>query len=276
MKTLVLYCYREDNDTITNLSFFLKHGVIEHPDYHYAFIINNNACSIPIQETANIKVYKRTDDEYDLYTYKWYFQTIKPPYTFERYYFINSSCIGPFIPPIVEMNWIELFNIKLESYDLIAPIIEFPPDSVGYNLLDIDTTLNVPFLHSYMFGINKQSIHLFIDLLTHNEESTQQNAIYLERMLTSKYLLQSKKIYSFLLAFKNININDSNMWDYRLWNKNMVTCYEVPNNYFGIDVNPFEVIFVKNIRKSHTFRESSMAGISKYMYNMLKNFITWY
>lgn len=281
MKTLVVYCYKEDNDTIINLSFFLKHGVIHNPDYYYVFIVNNMKCSVPIQESNQIRVYKRNENEYDLYSYKWFINHILATehsflYMFERYYFANSSCIGPFIPPIVELNWIEIMNKKLEAYDLIAPIVEFPPDSKGYNYIGINTSLNVPFLHSYMFGTNNQSIDILIDVLINARDPTQDNVIMLERILTSTFLLRNKKIYSFLLAFKNIDINDMSIWDYKLWNKSSKTCYEIPENYFGIDVNPFEVMFIKNIRKNHAYRASSISGISNIINSFLNNYTIWY
>ena len=165
MKTLVVYFYKEEYDTITNLAFFLKHGVIHSDNYHYAFLINNLVCSLDIPETNTIKVFKRSQNEYDLPSYKWFFETMlkeSPSYfdQFGTFYFLNSSCVGPFLPTIVESNWIELFNKKLEKYDLVAPIVEFPPDSRGFEMLGLQSNLNVPFLHSYMFGTNVACIYL--------------------------------------------------------------------------------------------------------------------
>jgi hypothetical protein len=195
---------------------------------------------------------------------------------FGTFYFLNSSCIGPFLPTITDSNWIELFNKKLEKYDLIAPIVEFPPDSRGFEMLGLESKLNVPFLHSYMFGTNASSLYLLKNLLLEINSSEQSVSINYERKLTSEYLIHGKKIYSLLIAFKQVDINDRSVWNYKLWNRTPVTCYEVPENYFGIDINPLEIIFVKNIRKIHSYRSIYVSGISKYLYTTLINYITWY
>ena len=281
MKTLIVYCYKEEYDTITNLAFFLKHGIIHSNNYYYVFLINNMVCSLDLQETNTIRIFNRNENEYDLPSYKWFIQTMiqeSPTYfdQFGTFYFLNSSCIGPFLPTIVEANWIELFNKKLEKTDLIAPIVEFPPDSHGFTMIGIDTTLNVPFLHSYMFGTNASSFPLLKNLLLEIDSVQQSISINYERKLTSEYLIHGKKIQSLLIAFSQIDINDKSIWNYKLWNKNSITCYEVPENYFGIDINPLEVIFIKNVRKVHSYRNFYASGISRYLYTTLVNYINWY
>jgi len=279
MKTLILYSYHEEGDSIVNLSFFLKHGLIHNPEYMYIFLINNTNHLVKIKETNNIKVIEIIDGyDHFLLSYKWYLTTIKetnPNYLeqFDRFYFINSNCIGPFLPTIVDTNWIELFNKKLVSCDLIAPIVEFPPDSKGYSLFGIQTELNVPFLHLYMFGTNQSSIDLLINSLKDVNSNDNHTIINAERKITGFFLLNNKKIQCLLLAFNNYNINDKSIWKYQLWNNNRVTCYEHSQNYFGLDVNPLEIIFIHNIVNKNLNHQSN---ISIYLYKMLKNYITWY
>jgi len=281
MKTLVVYYYKEEYDTITNLAFFLKHGVIHSSNYYYAFLINNMVCSLNIEETSTVKIFKRSENEYDLPTYKWFFQNMlkeSPTYfdQFGTFYFLNSSCVGPFVPTIIELNWIELFNKKLEKYDLVAPIVEFPPDSRGFEMLGLESSLNVPFLHSYMFGTNSSSVHLLKKVLLGIDNLELSNGINYERILTSEYLIHGKKIHSLLIAFHQVDINDSSIWNYKLWNKTFYTCYEIPENYFGIDINPLEVIFIKNIRKINGIHNIYSSGISRFLYTILNNYISWY
>jgi len=278
MKTLILYCYEEEEDSIINLSFFLKHGVIKDPKYTYIFLINNMECAIKIKETNNIKVVKRKENDHYLLSYKWYLNTLKesnPSYLqeFDTFYFINCNCIGPFLPTIVDTNWIELFNKKLINNDLIAPIIDFPPDSNGYTFYGKQTDLNVPFLHLYMFGTKQSSIDLLFTVLGEINSKDIQTIIEAERKVSSYYLLHEKQIHCLLLAFRRFNINDKKLWKYGLWNKNHITCYETAENYFGLDINPLEVIFVRNIVNKKNYRQSN---ISRYLYNQLKNYITWY
>jgi len=73
---------------------------------------------------------------------------------YSRFYFINSSCIGPFISPCYSLSWIDLFGEMLKDNELIGPIIEIPPDNLGFQALGLTSTKNIPFIHSYMFGVN--------------------------------------------------------------------------------------------------------------------------
>ena len=281
MKTLVVYCYKEEYDTVINLAFFLKHGIIKSNDYYYVFLINNMLCSLDIEESDTIRVFKRIQNEYDLPSYKWFFEMMlqsSPTYfeQFDTFYFLNSTCVGPFLPTIVESNWIELFNKKLEKYDLIAPIVEFPPDSRGFEMLGIESELNVPFLHSYMFGTKISCLHLLKNILLEMDDFEESNSVNYERKITSEYLIHGKKIHSLLIEFNQIDINDRSIWNYNLWNKSYITCYEIPENYFGIDINPLEVIFIKNVRKMNNIHSIYSSGISRYLYNTLINYISWY
>jgi hypothetical protein len=270
MKTLVVYYYDETSITLTNLAYFFKHGIIRHEDYMYFFIINNSLCSINFHEETNIKIIKRVENDADLVSYNWFFEKMDPLFfkDFERFYFISSICIGPFITPIVELNWIELFNKRLESCDLLSPVIEFPPDTKGYSILGIESQLNIPFLHAYMFGTNISSINLLINIFKDFTSNKTESIINYERLLTTKYLLNNKKISSLLLAFKNIDVNDKSLWNYKLWNKNENTCYETSEAYFGLDLNPLEIIFIKNIPKA--------SNISKNLRKQLMNYTVWH
>jgi len=58
--------------------------------------------------------------------------------------------------------------------------------------------------------------------------------------------MNTGRVKSCLARFKNVNLNKEENWNSSLWNKPiMPTCYEVPKNYYGIDVNPFEIFLLK-------------------------------
>jgi len=264
MKTLVLYYYNENDNTIINLSYFLKHGLIKDPNYYYVFIINNNISTINIKETDNIKVVNMPGDNNPLFAYSHFFLSYSAEHysDFERFYFINSICTGPFLPTYVSESWIEVLNKQLETNDLIAPIVEFPPDNFGYSLINIESDLNMPFLHCYMFGTNISSIHLLINIFKEYNDSSHDSLINYERLLSSYYLANDKKICSFLIAFKNIDINDKALWSYKLWNKSRNTCYEKTDNYFGLNINPFELIFINNNDTATNLKTQIMSYIA--------------
>ena len=282
-KTLIVYVYFETQETKENFNFFIKNGIIENNSYHYIIIINNNNLTLDIPNFNNIKTYCRNENDFDFFTYKWGINKLINDnidlLSFNTYYFINSSCIGPFIPPIISTyNWIDLFNKKLEKYDLFAPIIEIPPDTNGYRLLNINTTKNIPFLHTYFIGLNNTGFIIFKDILDNIEDNNdkKQTCINIERIITAKFLYLEKKIGNLLLKFKNVDMNNDINWNCKLFNNNNKSCYEIPENYFGIDIHPFEVIFVKNIRNTHEHRRTGDSGISKTLYKQIHNYKNWY
>ena len=205
----------------------------------------------------------------------------KSPSYFDKYksiYFINSSCIGPFIPPICKMNWIDMFNSYLDEYDMIGPIIEFPPDSLGYIALNMKCNDNIPFIHTYMFGINSSNFDLIFDVLNCNKTGSKKDAVYIiERKITSIILVNGGKVKTLLARYKDIDVNNKSNWNTKLYNiVGKPTCYEVPYNYFGIDVNPFEIIFVKNIRNINETRpRQNECGISNELNNMISLYKKW-
>jgi len=293
-KTLILYCYYEDSKTKENLEYFVKHGLINSDKYQYKFIINNYNYTVPIPKWNTIEIIQRKESIDDLQTYKQVIAYLRNKNfnfdTFNSIYFINSSCIGPFLPTIVSENWIDLFNKKLNNCDLIAPILELPPidfliskkEYINKNNLqkyinNLDINKNIPFLHTYMFGVSNTGFKLIDDLLKSIPLNTSKdNVILFERLITCTFLNSGKKISDLLLLFKNIDMNEKSNYNYNKYVYNNKSCYEIPNNYFGIDINPLEVIFVKNIRNINETRGTDNSGISENLHLILSNYKKWY
>lgn len=275
MSTVIVYCYLESEKTKENLQFFLRTGVFDDDRYSYVFLINNNLCSCVFPEYKNIRVIHREDNQNDLMTYNWYLQTISLD-EFSNFYFINSSCIGPFMPPICQNNWIDSMNTFLIDYALIGPIIEIPPDNIGFSHLGIDNGANIPFIHTYMFGVNRFGFSIVRDILRQHASATKATVVITERLVTSAILINQGKVKSLLSKFTNVDLNMASEWNWRKHNgDNYRTCYEKPNNYFGIDINPFEIIFVKNIRNANEVRPSELSGISDCLSRQIQNYSDW-
>ena len=279
MTSLIIYCYLENENTKKNLNFFLKNGVFNDEKYFYIFLINNKICTCKFPDYSNINKIYTPENSNDLYTYNWYLKSLDNSFfdNYSYFYFINSSCIGPFIPPICKNNWINMMNDYLNDYEMIGPIIEIPPDSNGFKFLNYSNIKNIPFIHTYMFGFNKTGFKIFKDILNKYNSTSKLNAVIItERIITSAILLNNGKIKSLLSKFKNINLNDPNEWVSSKHNEiNKLTCYEIPNNYFGIDVNPFEIIFVKNIRNTNETRHHTNSGISQNLAKQIDNYCKW-
>lgn len=279
MKTLITYCYYETEKTQDNFSFFLKNGVIQSENYDYIFIINNHTCSVQFPDYDNIKIIKHDNDN-DVSSYKWLIETYGDEYflKYNYFYFINSSCIGPFLPPIITNNWIELMNVYLNKYDLIGPVVEIPPDNTGFLLLDIPKNENIPFIHTYMFGVSVFGFKIFKELLHKNVTISKHRSLDMERMISSGILTNGGKIKSFLKKFQHVDLNNEANWNYykfNQFNNTRYSCYEIPKNYFGLDLNPFEIIFVKNLRNASEYRKSDISGISSELYLQVEKYKNW-
>ena len=276
MKTLITYCYYETEKTQENLEFFFKNGVIQSENYDYIFIINNHTCSVQIPDYSNITIIKHDNDN-DVNTYKWLIETWGDEYflDYNYFYFINSSCIGPFLPTITTNNWIDLMNVFLNKYDLIGPIVEIPPDNTGFLLLNLPNNTNIPFIHTYMFGVSVFGFKIFKELLHKNATISKHRSLEIERMVTSSILTNGGKIKSLLKKFQHVDLNNENNWNYYKFNQGRYSCYEIPKNYFGLDVNPFEVIFVKNLRNAGEHRKSDISGISDELYLQVEKYKNW-
>jgi hypothetical protein len=279
MKTLIVYCYLENEKTKINLQFFVKNGVINSNNCSYAFIVNNNRCTVTFPSYDNIKVFKREGNDNDLCTYKWFIETLGDEYfsNYSTFYFINSSCIGPFISPSCSLHWVDLFNEMLKENEMMGPVIEIPPDNLGFQALGMNSTKHIPFIHSYMFGVNSTGFTHVKDVLKNIMSNNKIYAVHnIERKLTSSILVNGGRVKSCLARFKHIDLNKEENWNSSIWNKQgSPTCYEVPKNYFGTDLNPFEIVFVKNIRNSNETRSVEHSGISNDLFKEIKNYTEW-
>lgn len=279
MKTLIIYCYLENNETKNNLQFFIKNGVFNSDEYCYAFIINNNYCTVDFPLNQNIKIFNREENDMDLVTYKWFIEKMGDEYFLEysRIYFINSSCIGPFISPSCSLNWIDIFNDMLKDNELVGPVIEIPPDNLGFTALGINSTDNIPFIHSYMFGVNPKGFSIIKEVFKNIVKNDKTYIVVnTERKLTSSVLINDGRVKSCLARYKNVDLNKKENWFSSKWNKpGLPTCYEVPKNYFGIDLNPFEIVFVKNIRNTNETRGVTHSGISAELFLYIQKYKEW-
>ncbi len=279
-KTLLLYLYKENDDTKINLDFFVKHGVTESDDITFKFLINDFVCTVPIPQYENISIIKKSNS-FDLSSYH---VGLEPAdiENFDYFIFMNSSCIGPFLPTFIDGPWHQSMLTLLDhEVKLVGPVVEIPPDDLGakciknFNYIQPNDQ-HIPFIHTYMFATDKiglavlKGYGVFID-----GEIDQLDLIQkYERLISSAIINEGFKIKSLLLRFKRINLVDKKEWVSKKWS-NKITCPEVPNNYDGIDLNPLEIIFVKNLRRKHLFRKARYAGISKTLKLYLHKYIEW-
>lgn len=194
---------------------------------------------------------------------------------------MNSSCIGPILPVYINQNkWLDIFKNYLNDYGLISPVIEFPPFNDRYvkelkkldSLKNLKNLLTIPFAHTYFIALNKKAIKEIIrnDGLPKKDIDKNTAVGFYERFITSILVSKGFKIKCLLSKFDNLDITQKNI--NKIFFENVleenfsknVKDPEIPNDgYFGSDLNPYEVIFFKNIRYQHSHRGKQNSGISE-------------
>lgn len=298
---LVTFVYKEDPETKSNLEFFLTNGLVKGVYYH--FIINHHICTVEIQENEFVRIFKRTDS-IDLAAYKFSIQQVADQTKYSHYFFINSSCRGPFLPPwATSQTWVDVFigtmskhqkngnnnDNDADAINLIAPIIEFPPDSLGYVSMDVPvdpSAPNMPFLHTYMFGCTRSALVILLNARCFDgvddikDSDRLQAVLNNERRITACILLSSENssVKSLLTKYQKVNLKNPTQWHAQKWcmPTSTASCPEVPFNYDGIDLHPYEVVFIKNIRRSNVTRAQLYAGISESLTRIIDNFTKWF
>ena len=265
-KALVVYCYHEDVHTRHNLEFFVNQGILDKPNYLYLFVINGHICTVPIPGKANIRVAKRDNDS-DLSAYEFAIRETKA-LSYDIVLFVNSSCLGPFLPAWSSQDWISIFAQHLsDTVVMVGPVLEVPPDELGFIACGEPVlnqpNRNIPFIHTYMFAVNRKGLEIIRESFPSNSTNKQELVLKYERLLTAKILLSGLNVKCLMAKYQGVDCSCRTNWEAHLWTKpGLPTCPEVPSNYDGIDLHPLEVIFFKNIRGAHGLRPAPLSGLS--------------
>jgi hypothetical protein len=126
-----------------------------------------------------------------------------------------------------------------------------------------------------MFGVSTFGFNIIKNLFKDGENISKSASLNMERAITSAILTNGGKIKSLLKKFENVDLNNEDSWNYCKFNQDRFSCYEIQKNYFGLDVNPFEIIFVKNIRNSGEHRSQDKSGISDDLYFQIETYKNW-
>ena len=158
MKTLILYTFNVYNK---NVSYFIKNGLFESKSHDFVIIYNSdNDIDICIDIPSYVKMYKRSNTGYDFGAYSDYILSnldfINIHYN--KFIFLNCSCIGPFIPRYCKnmLNWCDIFTNKLnEDVKLVGSTI----NACGHLYMGPDMYSHV---QTWVFCIDKECLDFLI------------------------------------------------------------------------------------------------------------------
>jgi len=275
MDSLVTYVYRESPETRHNLEYFLKNALTGNATFH--FVINGYECSLHICPKPNVKVFRRANSlDYEAFK----FSIDRAGRSYDYYFFVNSSSIGPFLPVWNHDPWTGVFirTMRKRGLDMLAPVIEVPSDSYGYLSMGERTPTvspNVPFVHTYMFACTGRALQYLLRYQCFSYANKVELIFINERRVSACLLFNRLKVGSLLTKYRHVDFSDRANWNWKTWSRSPVTCPEVPLNYGNSDLNPYEVIFVKSIRNVTETRPPEYAGISDNLRNLLTNYVKW-
>lgn len=256
-KIIVIYSYFEKNDEyIKNLEFFLQNAIYD--DIDYIFCINGHQCSIDIPKQSNIKILSRDNIDFDFGAYQDALKKINIE-QYKYYFFINTSVRGPFLP-LKQRNtkWTDIFiSLLTNDVKLVGTSINIlnAPNHKNYvNDPYFDILINKgfkpPFSHvqSQFFLLDKDALQFLISKQFFNQpsETDFEKFIILREVVMSQLILKNGwNINCVLPKYKDL--------DYRKItediNPTSVSGDSIhPNAYFGGDIKPYDVIFIKTNR----------------------------
>tara|TARA_Y100000361_G_C11088590_1_gene305190 strand:+ start:132 stop:902 length:771 start_codon:yes stop_codon:yes gene_type:complete len=227
-KTLVIYSYFEKNKQyIDNFRFFLEHGTKDsETDY---FIVVNGETSVHYH-TSNILSLKRKNEGFDFGAWTDALSLINTD-KYDYFIFLNCTARGPFLPSWAEkQSWVKLFTDKInDQTKLVGPTIS------GHN--------GQPHVQSFLLTTDRVGLDVAKKAgIFNTKKCSKREAIDKEILFSTEILRAGYNIGCMLASYNGIDFR-KNSWvcansDYAgdPWYSNM---------YFGVNINPFEVLFFK-------------------------------
>lgn len=244
-KTLVCYCYYEQNEVcIENLLFFIKNGIINDSKYFFIMIVNGEKLSVKMPSFDNIRILNRENRYHiggDFRGWSEAIDTVKIE-DYKYFIFLNSTVRGPFIPRYIpkSLTWIELFTNKInETIKLVGPTVNYKT-RFGFS----------PHIQSSFFCTDLIGLKLLINNNIFTDFGFRRDDIIKNHELKiTKVILKLGYDFYALQLSENINhlqfINGNN--------KELNGDIQYPEKYYGITLNPLEIIFIKTNRINNDY-----------------------
>jgi hypothetical protein len=193
-KILVLYIFHIYNERVKH---FIKNGIFN--DKNVDFIIISNNKNIDLELPNYVKYIKRNNIGYDFGGWSDVLLTNNLYKNYDKFIFVNSSVIGPYLPKNFKGKWTDIYlnglndNVKL----------------FGSTINTIRKPLTKSHIQSYIFAMDKNTLEYLIKceiFSKTNYAKTFQNAIDNKEILMSRKIIENNwNIGSLLKYYQNID-----------------------------------------------------------------------
>ncbi|KAL2075864.1 hypothetical protein VTL71DRAFT_807 [Oculimacula yallundae] len=259
-RPLVLYSYASSKDgtALENLKFFIAHGL--HAAADFIFILNGkSSVASLIPKEDNIRVVQRKNTCYDLGAFAEVLLKGDLYKQYKRFITMNASIRGPFVPYWSNGCWTDMFLDKITKEVKLVGITAncWPTFHIQSMIWATDiigiTTLLFPPRRALLY-LTANPVHLplknkaralapSITFGINGCFSTYSAAIAAEITSTSLILASGYKVDAMMLAYHGLPT----------YHEEQKTCENNKDvfwkdDYFGIDVHPFETVFMKSNR----------------------------
>jgi len=237
MTTLVLYVFHEYNDIVKH---FIKKAIFQDDKVEFLLIYNNEN-KIEIDKPDYVKLIYRNNEGYDFGGWSYGLLTNNLYKKYEKFIFVNSSVIGPFLKPDYEGKWTDIFiNGLTDDIKIFGSSINTCHDC------SLVTGVFNPASHvqSYLFCMNKDTVEFLIKkgiFSTTRYISDKMHVILLKEVNMSHVVLKEGwNIGCLLNCYKGYDFKD-------ITNK---TIYGniITNDYYNKLWNEYETVFIKTNR----------------------------
>jgi hypothetical protein len=198
-KTLVLYAFHTLNNRV---KYFLSNCIFNDTDIDFIIISNdkNNLINVP----DYVKTLYRDNIGFDFGGWSDALLTDNLYENYDKFIFVNSSAVGPFIPSYYKGKWTDIYidglqnNIKL----------------FGSTINTCGDPLNKSHVQSYIFSMDKVTLQYLINceiFSTTNYAKTLSDAVFTKEVLMSRKIIENKwNIGSLMKYYNDVDFTFSN------------------------------------------------------------------
>jgi len=192
-KTLVLYALHEFNERVRS---FLQSCIFQDENIDFIVIANNK--NIVLDVPGYARTLHRDNIGYDFGAWS---DALLTDHLYEKYHhfiFVNSSVIGPFVPPYFEGRWTDIYlnglrnNVKL----------------FGSTINTCGKPLTLTHVQSYIFTMDKTTLEFLIDsnIFSTKYVTNFQDCIFQKEVLMSRKVIENNwNIGSLQPCYKDVD-----------------------------------------------------------------------
>jgi hypothetical protein len=215
--------------------YFINNGIFESEDYTFIIICNDQ--NIDFDCPSYVKILKRDNIGYDFGGWSDGLLNDDLYKHYDKFIFINSSCIGPFTPTYYNGNWCDIFTNRINNDIKLF----------GTMINTMDNVITKSHIQSWIFCTDRKGLDVLISnhIFSRNYELNFIDTINNREIRMSRVIINNGwNIASLMLYYNNIDFRfkDKQPLDY---NVNFLGNVVDNNLYFGCNLHPYEVIFVK-------------------------------